>query len=319
MSAETEMEQVESGGSAEDQSEDSLTQPKSESGPEFLSLSRCTHCYNLRWGDDGESSSSAEDSGSEVDWETEAESRSSCSDLAFSEIRNINAESGGKDGDGGEMSEIQEAKNKKMTQRAPLINSSSLPNSPGPHLTPLSLPPHPHTVVSTLHLQVLSQKQDNNDDAFYIVKQQLSGREEEEEVEKAGRSKGRGQEGINSVERPQPFQWQQTGLLWQQWSQLTSQQHQLSYQQQPQCFSPPIAQCQRSPPPLHTLPVPCPSMLHTPQQAPNAPCANLHAPGPQPCWYCYRTYFPYPPETLCPAMRTSHYGFTGPYTPFFLS
>ncbi|KAL7383569.1 hypothetical protein ABVT39_013655 [Epinephelus coioides] len=190
MSAETEMEQVESGGSAEDQSEDSLTQPKSESGPEFLSLFRCTHCYNLRWEDDSESSSSAEDSGSEVDWETEAESRSSCSELAFSEIRNINAESGGKDGDGGEMSEIQEAKNKKMTQRAPLINSSSLPNSPGPHLTPLSLLPHPHTVVSTLHLQVLSQKQDNNDDAFYIVKQQLSGREEEEEVEKTGRTAG---------------------------------------------------------------------------------------------------------------------------------
>ncbi|XP_049927534.1 uncharacterized protein LOC126406962 [Epinephelus moara] len=311
MSTAAETEQVESGGSAEDQKEDSPKQPKSRPGPEFLSLTRCAACYNekassmLRWGDEGESSTSAEDSGPEVDWESSSSSSSSssegCSEPALSETLGnpspvsgdaAEAERGGKDGDG-EVTESQEDKNKKMTQRARLVKSSSLPQSPVPHLTPLSLLPRPHTVVSTLQLQVLSQKHDDdgNDDTFLIVKQQLSGREEEEE--KTGESKGGRQEGINSVRPPQPFQWQQTGLPWQQWSQPTLQQHQLSYQQQPQHFPPLSAQCQRLPPPSHTLPVPHLPMLHPPRQALNAPHRNLHAPTPQPCWCCHSMHLPH--------------------------
>ncbi|GLD69656.1 lateral signaling target protein 2 homolog [Lates japonicus] len=71
-------------GLTEDHSEDGPKQPKSRSGHEFLGLSRCAACYNqkanmFRRGDDGDTSSSAEDSGPEVDSESEAESSSSSS------------------------------------------------------------------------------------------------------------------------------------------------------------------------------------------------------------------------------------------------
>ncbi|XP_035847975.1 uncharacterized protein LOC116061656 isoform X2 [Sander lucioperca] len=299
-------------------------QNKKRSGPQVGGLSRCAACYKQnassmhRWGDDGESSSSAEDSGPEVDLESEAESSSSSSSSSSSYSEKASpvpgdgadAESGVKDGDGrDEASRSQEDKSRaKRPRRSPLVKSFSLPTSLTPHLTPLSLLPRPQTVVSTLHLQVLSQ---DDGDCFYIVKQQLPGREEEE---KTGESH-RGREGINSGQPPQAFQSQQTGLSWQQRSHPTLQQHQLSYQQQhQQHFSPLSAQAQRLPPPRHTLPVPHPPMLHTPLQILDATQTHLHAPqtrvhalqthlhapqihvqGPTPqlCWYCYSMHFPY--------------------------
>lgn len=264
---------------------------QSRSGPEFLGLSRCAACYNqkagsmCRRGGDGESSSSAEDSGPEVDSESEAESSSSssCSGEASSEIlENPSPVSGDaaepESGDGQEETGV--------TRRAPLVKSFSLPNSFSPHLSPLSLLPRPHTVVSTLRLQVLSQKHDAAD-ALCIVKQHLPEREEQ----KTGGSNGGGRGGINNLLPPQ------TGLPWQQ---PTSQQHQLSHQQPPH-FPPLSAQGQRSPPSLRTLPMFHPPTLYThPLQAPNAPQTHLHALTPQPCWYCYGLHFP-------PSPYWSHY------------
>uniref|UniRef100_UPI003AAF5492 protein phosphatase 1 regulatory subunit 1C n=1 Tax=Centroberyx gerrardi TaxID=166262 RepID=UPI003AAF5492 len=80
---------VDSGGSVENQSADSLKLHKSGSGPEFLGLSRCAACYNPqgrcmpRWGgDDSESSSATDGSGPDCDWDSddpESSSDSSCS------------------------------------------------------------------------------------------------------------------------------------------------------------------------------------------------------------------------------------------------
>lgn len=285
------------------------------SGPGFLSLSRCAACYNQKksstsWqGGDGESSSSAEDSGPELDSESEAESSSSSSSSggALSEILEkpetekpsslsgdaAGPESGGKDADGreemGETSESQEDKNKSkgVTLRAPLVKSFSL-SSFTPNLIPLL--PRSDTIVSTLNLQVLPQT--HASDAFYIVKQH------EEKTEEGA---GGGGEGVNHLLPPQ------TGSQWQQWSQPTLQQHQLSYQyqqqphqvlhqqQQPRHFSTLLAQCQRLPPPLHTPPMIHPPALHNPLQAPNASQTHLDALTPQPCWYCSSMHFPYSP------------------------
>ncbi|XP_038588488.1 uncharacterized protein LOC119913201 [Micropterus salmoides] len=301
--------------STEDQNEDSLNQSKSRSSPKFLGLSRCAACYNRQassthWhGGDGESSSSAEDSGPEVDRESEAESSSSssssscCSGEDLSEI----LEPGGKEGDGpeetGETSESQGDKSgtKGITRRATLVKSYSLPTSFAPHLTPLSLLPRPHKVVSTLHLQAFTQQHDD-DNAFNIVIHHLA----KTEKDSAQESNGGGRGGMNYLLPPQPLQWQQKAFSWQlptlEQHQLSHQYpqtpHQLSYQhqqQQPPRFSPPSAQCQRLPPPLHTLPVLQPPTLHTPLQVPSSPQKHLHALTPQPCWCCYNMQFPYSP------------------------
>ncbi|XP_070697621.1 bromodomain-containing protein 4-like [Pempheris klunzingeri] len=309
--------QSHSGDSTQDQDADS---PKSTSGPEFLSLSRCAACFNLkansmpRWGGDGESSSSAEDSGPEVDLESEAESSSSsssCSGGPLSDREMQGAEkppeSGGQDGDGreetGETLESQDDKSKKngVTRRAPLVKSFSLPTSFTPRLSPQSLLPRPHRVISTLNLQVLPH---NYNDAFFIVQQQ-----EMEESNSAGR------EGVNNLMPPLPFPSQQTGLPWQQRShpilqqplvqqsyQYQQQPHQLTHQhqqQQPQHFPPPPAQGQRLPPPLHTLPVFHPPTVHKSLQAPIPPHTHPHALTPQPCWYCSGMHFPYSPYWNC--------------------
>ncbi|KAM9345024.1 uncharacterized protein ABDE67_013919 isoform 2-T2 [Symphorus nematophorus] len=290
--------------------------------PEFLGLTRCAACYNqqaiARRGGDGESSSSAEDSGPEGDCESEAESSSSSSSgRAASEIFEepeierpppvsgdaAEPESGGEDGDGreetseerreSEESQKDTSRTKAVTRRAPLVKSFSLPAYFTPRLTPVSLLPRPHTVTSTLHLQVLSQE--HEDHGFQIVKQYPSEREEE--------STRGGQQGVNSLLPPQ------MGLPWQQSLQPSFQQHQLSYQyqqqphqlshqhpqQQPQHFPPLSGPGQRLPPPLHTLPVFHPPTLHAPLQALNAPQTHLHALTPQPCWYCYSMQSSYSP------------------------
>ncbi|XP_051236494.1 uncharacterized protein LOC127352269 [Dicentrarchus labrax] len=233
--------QSSSGASTEDQCADTPYQPKFSSGPAFLNLSRCSACYRRtnQWVDHGESSSSAEDSGPEEDLESEAESSSSssCSPKALSEILEepeseksfpgagdaAEPESGERDGDGpeekGETLESEEDKSrtKGMTRRAPLVKSFSLPATLTPHLIPLSLLPRPHRVVSTLNLEVLSQ---NDDEAFYIIKQHLSeGEEKKKEINTRGG---------NNLMPPQ------IGLPWQHRSLPTLQQHQLSYQYQQQ-------------------------------------------------------------------------------------
>ncbi|XP_022603904.1 uncharacterized protein LOC111223886 [Seriola dumerili] len=174
-------------------SEGSPKQPKSRSGPEFLGLSRCAGCYNQkassmpRWGGDGESSSSAEDSGPEVDCESESESTSSssCSGPVEAETPETERSSpvcGGEDGAGREetgetSSQRQQDENKKrrMIQRAPLVKSFSLPSSFTPNLTPLSFLPRPPGVVSTLHLEVLPEK--HSDNTFVTIRRHLSERE----------------------------------------------------------------------------------------------------------------------------------------------
>ncbi|XP_078129867.1 uncharacterized protein LOC144532803 isoform X2 [Sander vitreus] len=293
-------------------------QNKKRSGPQVGGLSRCAACYKQkassmhRWGGGGESSSSAEDSGPEVESSSSSSSSSSSySEKASSETPSpvpadgADADSGAKDGDGRD--EASHSRTKRP-RRSPFVKSFSLPTSLTPHLTPLSLLPRPQTVVSTLYLQVLSE---DDGDGFYIIKQQLPGREEEEKTGESHRER----EGINSGQPPQVFQSQQTGLSWQQRSHPTLQQHQLSYQQQhPQHFSSLSAQAQRLPPPRNTLPVPHPPTLHTPLQIPDATQTHLHAPQthvcapqthlhapqthvqgptPQPCWYCYSMHFPY--------------------------
>ncbi|XP_023249262.1 uncharacterized protein LOC111644583 [Seriola lalandi dorsalis] len=176
-------------------SEDSPKQPKSRSGPEFLGLSRCAGCYNQkassmpRRGGDGESSSSAEDSGPEVDCESESESSSSssCSGPVVAETpetERSSPECGGEDGAGREetgetTSQRQQDDNKKrrMIQSAPLVQSFSLPSSLPPNLTPLSFLPRPPGVVSTLHLEVLPEN--HSDNTFVTIRRHLSEREDE--------------------------------------------------------------------------------------------------------------------------------------------
>ncbi|XP_040905998.1 lateral signaling target protein 2 homolog [Toxotes jaculatrix] len=260
-------------GSAEDPSADSPQQPKSRSGSECLGLSRCAACYNQkansmsRRGGDGESSSSAEDSGPEVDNESEAESSSSssCSEPVAAETPEkpetekhspvcgdaAEPESGGEDGDKedsdeedgdgqkerGHTSEREQDPNrtKGMIRRAPLVKSFSLPPSFTPRLIPLSLLPRPPTIVSTLHLQVLPEKR--KDDTVFTIRQHLSEREDEKTEEGYG-GRGGGRLGsMNNLLLPQPFQWEQMGLPWQQRSQPPLQQHQYQQQQQHQLMS----------------------------------------------------------------------------------
>ncbi|KAA8578845.1 hypothetical protein FQN60_000054, partial [Etheostoma spectabile] len=228
-------------------------------------LSRCAACYKQqtssmhRWGDGDESSSSDEGSGPEVDLDSEAESSSSSS----SNGDGADAESGDKDGDGpDEASPSQEGKTGTKRPRR-LVKSFSLP----PSFAPLALQPRPQTVVSTLHLQVVSQ---DHGDGVYIVKQEPAGRGGEE----TGQSHG----GLEGTDGGRPRS-QQTGLSRQQGSHPPSQQHWLPHRQQHlQQVSPLSDQGQRGPPPLHT-------------DAPHPPYRSLmqthvQGPSPQPCWYC---------------------------------
>lgn len=122
---------------------------QSRAGAGFLSLSRCAACYNHKksstsWlGGDGESSSSAEDSGPDVESESEAESSSSSSSSSSQE--SLLEEPGG---DGPEETKEEPEEEQKSSQRAPLSR--------------------PDTIVSTLNLQVLPQKHHTDD--FRIVK-----------------------------------------------------------------------------------------------------------------------------------------------------
>ncbi|XP_030298352.1 uncharacterized protein LOC115596980 isoform X2 [Sparus aurata] len=282
------------------------------------SLTRCAACYNQRAGSmphrGGDSSSSAEDSGPEADWQSEAESSSSssCSVEDLSEEPDepetqttsaaaAEAESGGGDADEGDEtggaseSQKDQSRTKAVTRRGPLVKSSSSSfSSLTPHLAPLTLLPRPQTVVSTLRLQVLPQTNDDGDLLF--VEQQ-----EENSEESSG---GRGRDGVNGLLHPP------TGLPWQP---FTLHHH---HQQQPQHFPPLSAQGQRLLlPPPHTLPVQHLPMLHTHLQAPHthlqaphthlqAPHTHLQAPhthlqalaDPHLCWYCYSMQFPYSPH-----------------------
>nr|XP_019942429.1 PREDICTED: probable serine/threonine-protein kinase samkC [Paralichthys olivaceus]XP_019942439.1 PREDICTED: probable serine/threonine-protein kinase samkC [Paralichthys olivaceus]XP_019942448.1 PREDICTED: probable serine/threonine-protein kinase samkC [Paralichthys olivaceus] len=284
----------ESRGSTDDPSADRTTL-QSRPGPEHLSLSRCAACYNIKsssvtWrGDHGESSSSAEDSGPEVDDESETDSSSSSSsrnetpepersgDAAEDESRGGGG--GGEDGDEtGETSNRREEKNK--------------PSSLTPHLIPLSFLPRPPQVVSTLHLQVFPQNRGDDETFFSIRQRRPEGEEEETQERYRGRGGGGGRGGgsINRLMPQQPPQCQQMMLPWQRRSQPTVQQH--HHQQQrpkPRQLS---AQGQRSPPPSHTRP----PTLCTPLWAPNPPHTHLHALTPQPCWRCRHAH---PPNTHC--------------------
>ncbi|XP_069574914.1 AP-3 complex subunit beta-2-like isoform X2 [Brachyistius frenatus] len=89
--------------SSSEGSTESPKQSKSRSGPDVLSLSPCAACYNQkgrytsRWGRDGESSSSAEDSGPEAESEAESESSSSSSSCAAAETPERTSPVGGGD------------------------------------------------------------------------------------------------------------------------------------------------------------------------------------------------------------------------------
>ncbi|XP_030604169.1 uncharacterized protein LOC115793363 [Archocentrus centrarchus] len=226
--------QSDSGGNTEEQHERRPKQSKSKLNQEFPNLSRCPDCYNhkanfrSRWG--SESSSSDGDSGPEVNLDSEAESVSSSSSstgrpaeetpVRHSPVRDDTA--GGQDGDRRqEASESpgDEGRMKVMVQRAQLTNSLSLPAFVTPQLTPLSLLPRPPQVTSTLHLQVLPQK--HNNDTFYTIRP----------PERRGAV-------INNLLPFVPFPWQQ----------------QPPYHQ-PDYIPPLSPQGQRLPPPLHTLPM----------------------------------------------------------------
>ncbi|KAM9847476.1 uncharacterized protein ACBR49_008801 isoform 1-T1 [Aulostomus maculatus] len=122
------------------------------SGPESLRLSRCAGCYNqqkstsARRGGHSESSSSSEESGPEVDWESDAESSSSSSSTGKPEADECPPGPGGQDGarqletQETRMSCEEDEKAKEMILTVPLVESLPLPASPH-----LSVPPAPPT------------------------------------------------------------------------------------------------------------------------------------------------------------------------------
>lgn len=240
------------------------------SAPRLPNLSRCAACYNHKknflYGGDGESSSSAGDSGPEVDWDSEPESLSISSSSSSSveedeEEQRSSSEGGGKDEDEGQ-------KREGFAEGTQQTDSQDTPASSVLQPRPTS---RPRTVVSTLHLRVLPQE--HAGDAVCIV--QLH----EEETE-------------DPVCHLPP----QTG-----WSHAPSQQHQLSYPQQQRLHAyqmfpqhSPLfpAQGQRSPLPLHSPPV-----LHRPAphgwpQPPYAAQTHLGTQVPQQCWCCYNRVLP---------------------------
>lgn len=167
--------------------------------------------------------------------------------------------------DDGETSEDQEEL-KMPSRRAPLLNLSTDPNL-------LRLLSRPDTIVSTLNLQVLPQKYDNEDVRIVQV------REENTEGSAAG-----GQGEVEHLQRGSP---------WQQRSHPMPHQHQLLHQPphmlhlQPPCVSPLTAQGQRLPPTLPTPPMIHHRLPHAPQWAPNASQAHLEGLIPQQCWCCH--------------------------------
>ncbi|XP_047459905.1 WW domain-binding protein 11-like [Mugil cephalus] len=289
--------------STENQDAHSPKTSKPRSSPDVPSLSRCAACYNSvpRWGGNGESSSSAEDSGPEIDCESEPESSSSSSSSGGSgdaladtpeqpEAERQTPEcgqpkSGGQDGDETQETVLSQDEGKRKIRRAPLVKSSSLPASFTPHSTPLSVLPFRPRVVSTLHLQVLPQTQD--EETSYTIRECFAENTKREEAE------GRGL--INHPPPWPPFQWQHLGLPWQQWSQPTlhpsplyqQPPHRPPYPQEapPQPFFP--AQGQMLMPPPQALPVLHPPTLHTPP-------THLHTLTQHPYWYCNRMNFSYP-------------------------
>lgn len=215
-------------------------------------------------GGDDESSSSAEDSGPEVDYESEAESTSSssgCSRILEAETENRSSptgdESGGKDDGREETEEMLERVADES--RSPPADLLSVPSYFDPHLTPQSLQPRRETVVSTLNLQVLPQE--NTRDAFCIIEQHKV--KPEESV------------GGNQLQPPQTW-----------WPQ-----HQLSYQYQQQQEAHQLFQHHR--PPLSVQGQP--AMLVPPVLHAMAAHAHLHTPhaAAQQCWCC-STMFPHP-------------------------
>ncbi|XP_067336976.1 uncharacterized protein [Channa argus] len=283
-------------------------QGKSRSGQEFLGLFRCAACYNhnassmhLRGGN-RESSSSSEDSELETDCESESENSSTSSCLehnvaAASEKLETERPSPvygepecGVEGDGREekgdasKSLEDESSLQGMSRRTPFVKSLSLPLSLTPHLTPLSLLPRSPRIVSTLHLQVLHKKHDN--DTSFTIRQHVF---EKEDVN-TDLHNGRGEERI--LNTPQAFQNQQIGFPWQQRSQPRLEQHHFQHEL-PQHYIPLTAPGKILPPPLHTFPALDPLTPHTLLQAPNALQTHVHTLFPQPCWCCYQMQFPY--------------------------
>lgn len=233
---------------------------QSRSGPEFLGLSRCAGCYShqqLRWGggDGGESSSSAEDSGPEMDSESEAESSSSSSSSSCGPVvaeppqegegeEHSPAPGGSAGHDGGGQVEAGGTENGTSQQVLP------------PRLIPLSHLPRPPRVVSTLHLQV--QKTPSTDATCW---------------------RERAEEPINTI---QPH----LGSPWRRGSQIRSQQRQdqLQLLHQQHVFMSARGQTW----PTLSLPV-----MHLPQLVPSLQAAHtrhshLYTCTPQTCWYCWQ-------------------------------
>ncbi|XP_029377765.1 probable serine/threonine-protein kinase samkC [Echeneis naucrates] len=277
--------------------EDGPEIPTSRSGPDFCDMSRCAGCCNQKVGsmpqrgDDGESSSSAEDSGSETDCDSESSSTSSCS-VPFAEENSERAETGSR-GWRDENSEREQnrSKTKGRIGRASLVKSFSLPPSLIPRLIPLSLLPSPPRIVSTLHLEVLPEK---HSDTFTIRRQSS--------VSERGTS---GVEGVSANSPPpqQPSQCQPMGIPLQDRSKPTLQQFQCQeqqqqkqmmyqYQHQSQHCPPLSTQGQGTAMPPNALFMPHPQTPLTYPQAPNAQ-AHLYALTPTPCWYCYCMHLPY--------------------------
>ncbi|XP_053292038.1 pleckstrin homology domain-containing family A member 3 isoform X1 [Pleuronectes platessa] len=316
----------ESRDSTDDQSADTNTQLKTRSSPVPLSLARCAACYNhksstVSWrGDAGESSSSAEDSGPEVeDEESEAESSSSSSsscrssateepepersgDAAEEESRGDGGEGGGGGGGGGEGGGGGGGGGEGGDETVETLNRQE-PPSLTPHLLPRSFLPRPPQVVSTLHLQVLPQNC-GDDETLFNIRELRPEREEEQTQGGYGGGGGRGGGGgggrgggggggsIYKLLPPQPHQYQQMMIPWQNMSQQTIQQHLHHQQQQLQRSGHLSAQGQRLPPPSCTGP-PTPCM---PLWAPNPPQTHTHTLTLQPCWHCR---YVHPPNTHC--------------------
>ncbi|XP_056147917.1 uncharacterized protein LOC130122889 [Lampris incognitus] len=294
--------------------------------------------------DDSESSSASNNSGPEFDWdsdELESSSDSSSSigpsskgtpqspgldqdtpgsgsgsrSVAIDEagaVEQVGMDSvtqWGMEGSQEERMESQEAGQKtgRRNRRLSLLKSHSLPTS----FTPSSFS-RPPSVISTLHLQVLSSK--HGDTPFHtmpiFVLQLPSERGAFRQEEEQG-TQGGGQDRSNSPPPPQPMQWWQTGLPWQQLQGPTNQQH-LYQQQQPeqyqhahqygqhhqqQMFSPLSSWEQevQPPPPTHTFPVLPMPLAHTLRQVSNTPQAHLQTITPHTCCCLHNTHVPLPP------------------------
>ncbi|XP_054874833.1 uncharacterized protein ppp1r1c isoform X2 [Amphiprion ocellaris] len=269
-------------------------QHNQRSGPEILSLSRCAACYNqksdstYRWRNGGESSSSDEASGPEMESDAEFSSSSSSTEDVVAEkpernspVPGDNAEDEPRGQDGTSENQDEEQMIKEARPRAPFIRSVSLPSSFTP---PLS---RHERFISTLHLKVLSLSDD--EDAVYSICKA----EEKETKRKGGR--------LNSLIPPMPFQQNQMGLPWQQGSQPTLQQQQPSYQYQQllphqhQHHQQPHQYQQLPPYPCQYQPQPHPLLQQLPHQH-----QYHHQQPPYPCQYHQQPPYPYQYQQLPP-------------------